>query len=102
MNITPITVQGIIKPDGALELNQPLDLPPGKVRITVQHLEASTVANENIRTFLERIRAEQQARGHVPQTRVDIDADLNALRQEAEDEIQEIENIQLDPDRNAK
>ena len=80
MNITPVTVQGIIKPDGALELNQPIDLPPGKVQITVQHLEASAQTKETVRTFLERIRTEQHARSHVPRTRDEIDADVNAMR----------------------
>ncbi|MGD0516605.1 MAG: hypothetical protein ABSA26_03645 [Thermoguttaceae bacterium] len=101
MNITQITVHGIIRPDGALELSQPLDLPPGKVQITVQHLEASPQAKENIGTFLERIRANQQARSHIPRTREEIDADLNAMRREAEEEIQEIENIQSSTDKNA-
>lgn len=98
MNNMQVILHGTIKPDGSLELNHPLDLPPGEVRVTVQPLETPPQSKEDIRTFLERIRADQKMRGHAPQTREEIDADLQALRDEAEEETQEIENIQTNQD----
>ena len=33
-----ITIDGIIKPDGSIELNQPSSLPPGPVQITLRRI----------------------------------------------------------------
>ncbi len=43
--------------------------------------------------FFERLWAEQRARGHVPRTREEIDAELEASRQEDEERMQEFERI---------
>jgi hypothetical protein len=43
--------------------------------------------------FFERIWAEQQARGHVPRSREQIDAELEAARQEDEERMQGLERI---------
>ena len=36
MNVPHVIVHGIVKPDGTLEVNQPVNLPPGEVQITVK------------------------------------------------------------------
>ncbi|HQU43491.1 MAG: hypothetical protein B7Z73_10245, partial [Planctomycetia bacterium 21-64-5] len=36
----------------------------------------------------------QKARGHVPRTKEQIDAELNALRDEAEEEMRQVERLQ--------
>lgn len=102
MNITQVIVHGILKPDGTLELNQRVDLPPGEVQITLRSVGTSCQSREDLPSFLQRIRAGQQARGHTPRTREDIDSDLNVLRQEAEEEMHEIENMQSHRNRHAQ
>ena len=80
-----IVVHGTIKPDGTLEVTEKVSLPPGPVEVTVK--SASQKSEESSWAILQRIWADQKASGYVPRTREEIDADLNALRDEAEDEL---------------
>jgi hypothetical protein len=80
MTATVVELQGTLQPDGTLVLDTRPDLPPGRVRVTVQLLEAGTDVIE----VLERIHAEQTASGHVPRTREQIDSDIAAMRQEGD------------------
>jgi len=87
---TAVEVQGTLRPDGTLVLDSKPDLPPGRVRVTVQSAEAPADVIEVLR----RIHAEQAANGHVPRSREQIDADIAAMRQEDEDRMQAIERLQ--------
>ena len=42
---------------------------------------------------LQKIRAAQEARGYVPRTREEVDAEIIALRDEAEEEMQTVERL---------
>lgn len=42
MNTAPIVVEGAVKPDGTLELDQLVQLPAGRVRITIQPVPERT------------------------------------------------------------
>lgn len=61
-----------------VKLDQPIPLPPGRVRVTVEVLPAEK--GLNLREFMERMWAEQLGRGHSPSTKEEIDAYLNAER----------------------
>jgi hypothetical protein len=69
MNTTTLVLQGIVKPDGTLELSEPLNLPAGRVQVTVQPLPEAVGRSE-------------------------IDAQRQALRSEMEEEIQEAMRLQ--------
>ena len=87
---TPIVeLQGTLQADGTLLLDEKPNLPPGRVRVTVQPAEAQTDVIEVLR----RIHAEQAARGYVPRSREEIDADIAAMRQEDEERMQAIERL---------
>jgi hypothetical protein len=86
---TPVEVQGTLRPDGTLILDRRPDLPPGRVRITMQPLDDSTDVIEVLR----RIHAEQAASGHVPRSREEIDADIAAMRDEDEERMKGIERL---------
>lgn len=94
MSTESVVVQGTVKQDGTLELCQPIPLPPGPVELTIR----STVPVEKEDTWkvLERIWAEQKALGMIPRTREEIDAEINALRDESEERMREIEKIYED------
>jgi hypothetical protein len=77
--VTEVVVQGTLKPDGTLELNQPVNLPPGEVRVIVQ---AMTHSSENVLTVLERIWAERKAKGMQGRSGEQIDADIRSMRDE--------------------
>ena len=42
---------------------------------------------------MQKVWAAQDARGYVPRTREEVDAEINALRDEAEEEMQAIERL---------
>jgi hypothetical protein len=93
MNDPTVVVQGILKPDGTLELQQPVNLSPGEVQVTVQKLPIAPTSQEDVWAALDRIWAAQETRGDVPRTRDQIDAEVNSLRDEVEERFSEIERI---------
>ena len=89
MGTSVVEVQGTLRADGTLVLDTKPDLPPGRVRVTVQPLQATADVIE----ILQRIHAEQAASGHVPRSREQIDADIAAMRHEDEERMQQIERL---------
>jgi hypothetical protein len=94
MTANVIEVLGTLQEDGTLVLDEKLKLPPGRVKVIVE--AAPDYKQTEIWQFFERLWAEQRARGHVPRTREEIDADLQASRQEDEERMQEFERIHED------
>jgi hypothetical protein len=86
--VTEVVVQGTVKPDGTLELNQPVNLPPGEVRVIVQ---AMTHSSENVLTVMERIWAERKAKGMQGRSGEQVDADIQSTRDEWEDRQGELD-----------
>lgn len=84
MNASTITLEATLLADGqTLQLNEKLPLPPGRVMVTVQ-----TAAPKSAATLLEvldRIRREQQQRGHVPMTEEEMEAEMAQMRSEDND-----------------
>jgi hypothetical protein len=94
MSQEPIEVQGQVRADGTLVLDQPLELPAGRVRVTVQPLATSEAPNVvRFRELMERIWAGQKARGHVARTKEEIDSEIRQGRQEAEEELRAAERL---------
>ena len=93
MNTNQVVLHGIVKPDGTLEVTQPVQLPPGEVQITVELLAAASPSQENVWTVLDRVWADREARGLVPRTREEINAQINAIRDEAEEDFRKLECI---------
>ena len=91
MNPAQVVVEGTLRPDGTLEVNERLDLPPGRVRVTVETIPESLSALGTIGEVLDRIHQGQAARGVVGRTRDEIDVDLTTLRGEWDDRMREIE-----------
>ncbi len=82
MNLTQVIVEGTLKPDGSLEVAEKLGLPPGRVRVTVEVLDESASAGEDWFEYLQRVRAEREAAGARFRTREEIDAEIDAMRDE--------------------
>jgi hypothetical protein len=94
MSQETLEVQGTVQPDGSLVLDEKLNLPAGRVRVTVQtRSEPDKVDPNRFLAMMERIWADQNARGHVPRSREEIDAEINQLRDEAEEEMQATERL---------
>jgi hypothetical protein len=89
----PLVLEGTLRPDGTLQLDEKPNLPAGRVRVTVQPLPSPARAGESLMSRMQAVWAAQKARGHVPRSREEIDADLRALRDEAEEEMQAVERL---------
>src|SRR5262249_28895199 len=89
MSTTPGgVVQGTLRPDGTLVLDEKPTLSPGRVVVTLLPADGP---------FWQRMQAiweAQKARGHVPRSREEIDAELRQLDEEMEQEIEEAIRLQ--------
>ena len=90
MSPTEVVLGGTIKPDGTLELDAKPNLPPGRVRVTLAAALATDQPRPGTWAVLQRIWAEQKSRGHQPRTQDEIDAEINALRDEWENRLEEL------------
>jgi hypothetical protein len=84
-------IEGTLKPDGTLELDQKPNLPPGRVKVVVrQEGEPKPPPSLSADFFqmMEEIWTAQQARGHVSRTVEEVEAERAAMRGQVEDEIQ--------------
>ena len=79
MSLVEIVVEGTLKPDGSLELDQKPNLAPGRVRITVQAI-ADLPDDDPFWSMLKSIWEEQKARGHVARSAEEIEAERNEMR----------------------
>jgi hypothetical protein len=78
--MTPITVQGTVRPDGSLEFPPLSALPSGPVEVTVRPIPSSHDGEENWWEYLQRARAELEAEGHEFRTGEEIDSYIEELR----------------------
>lgn len=92
MSSNQVVVHGHVRPDGTLAVDQRVNLPPGPVNITVEAASEAS-GREETRAVLEDIWAQRKALGLKPRSKAEIDAEIEALRNEAEDEVQEIERL---------
>jgi len=91
MTTNAIKVQGTLREDGTLVLDEKPNLSPGRVKVTVESVPDLT--QTDVWQILDRIWAGQRARGHVPRTMEEIDAYLATMRDDDE-RCQSIEQIQ--------
>jgi hypothetical protein len=87
-----LEVYGTVQADGSLVLDDKVDMPAGRVRVTVQTFaDPKLLDSARFLAMMETIWADQKARGHVPRSKEEIDAEINQLRDEAEEEMQAVE-----------
>jgi hypothetical protein len=87
-----ITLEGTLKADGTLELDQKVAMPEGRVLVTVQPL-VQPAHDDPFWNLMETIWAGQRERGHVPRTKQQIDAELDHFRGDSEAEMQDVERL---------
>jgi hypothetical protein len=80
MSTPEIVVHGSVRPDGALELDEKLPLPPGRVKITVQPVVEPAGLQEDWWQCLQRARAELELRDAGFRTQEEIEAEREAFR----------------------
>ena len=92
MKSDAVQIEGMVREDGTLVLQEKLPLPAGRVRVTVQPVSGMTPADQ-FWAGMHAIWAGQAARGHVPREKAEIDAEIKTLRDEAEEEMKQIERL---------
>jgi hypothetical protein len=75
-----IEINGTLHADGQLILDEKPNLRPGRVHIAMQTIEEKTESDLDLISLLKRIHAEKAERGDTVRTREEIDAVVNAMR----------------------
>jgi hypothetical protein len=91
---TPVEVQGTLQADGTLVLDEKPNLPPGRVRVTLQ--PAVDYRQTEIWQFFEKMHAEMAARGHRFRTAEEIDADIAERQRDEAEYDQYMERIRAE------
>jgi hypothetical protein len=98
MSITETVIEGTIQADGTLVLDEKPNLPPGRVTLVVRQetrSEPPQLLGDDFFQMMEEIWAGQNARGHVPRTEAEVEAERRerlagwAKRQQAIEQLQE-------------
>ena len=82
MNPGEVIVEGVVRPDGALEVRERIRLAPGPVLVIIQPLPAAAPPRENWWQYLQRARAEAEAEGGPFRSEEEIEAARAAFREE--------------------
>ena len=93
MSANTVVIQGVVKPDGTLELEGKVPLPAGKVQVTL-HSVPELPEGDPFFDMLKGIWAGQQARGHLPRSVEEVEAERRQFREELEERQRGIERIQ--------
>lgn len=98
MSTSFVIVEGTIRSDGSLEVQDKVNLPPGKVQVTLTPL--TELPNDDpFWQRMEAIWAGQRARGFVPRSVEDVEAERKAMRDEWDERMAEISRIQDEAER---
>ncbi len=93
MSLTEIVVEGTLRPDGTLELDEKPALSPGRVTVVLRPV-AELPPGDPSWQMMQGIWAGQQARGHVPRSVEELQAERRQLREEWDARMREIQRIQ--------
>lgn len=95
MSVPAVTLEAVVRPDGTLELAAPVGLPPGRVQVTIVPIP-ELPPDDPFWQRMQALWAAQRARGHVPRIAQDVEQERQAVRDEWEDRMRRIEEIQAE------
>jgi hypothetical protein len=88
MSLTEVVIEGTLKPDGTLELDQKPSLSPGRVRVILQPAHPGTPPRRGLADVIDAIRQSQQARGFQGRSAEEIEGGLREGEDEYEQRMQ--------------
>ena len=95
MSQIEVVVEGTLKPDGTLELDQKPNLAPGRVKVVLRQESLPKLPQgDPFFDMLKAIWEAQQARGHIPRSVEEVETERRQIRDEWEERMREIERIQ--------
>ncbi|MHB1422732.1 MAG: hypothetical protein ACYC3I_05955 [Gemmataceae bacterium] len=89
MNGGEIVMEGTVKPDGTLELDDKPNLSPGRVQVVLRPAREADLTREGWRPYMQRIRSEREAAGCHFLSEAEMEAHIQWLRED-EDRIDRI------------
>jgi hypothetical protein len=95
MSVPAVTLEAVVKSDGTLELKERIALPPGRVQITIVPIP-ELPPNDPFWQRMQALWAAQRARGHEPRSTQEVEEERQAVRDEWEDRMRRIEQIQAE------
>ena len=81
MSFTEVVVEGTLKPDGTLELDQKPGLPPGRVTVVLRQEAEPAPPKEDWWQFMQRARRELEAAGSHFMNEEEVNAHIEWLRE---------------------
>jgi hypothetical protein len=86
MEFDGTTLEGTLKADGTIELDEKPNLPPGRVKILVQPVQSAQPAppNETLLEFMQRSRRDLEAAGSYFMNEAEITAWIEQIRAEGD------------------
>jgi len=97
MSFGEIVIEGALRPDGTLELDQKPKLAPGRVTVVLRpgsETKGPRPLNDSFFQMMEEIWVGQQARGHVPRSVEEVEAERRQLRQDWDAEVDAATRLQ--------
>ncbi len=95
MSVTEIVVQGTLNPDGTLELDDKPNLAPGRVTVVLRPVP-ELPSDDPFWQRMQAIWDGQKARGFVPRSAQEVEAERRRVRQEWEERMQRIEQVRAE------
>ena len=95
MTATIAVLQGNVTPDGILELEGKLSLPAGPVQVTVVPMW-DLPKNDPFWQRMQAIWAGQKARGHVPRSAEEVEAERKIASEEWDERMRRLERLQAE------
>ncbi len=93
MRLNENVIEGTIQADGTLVLDEPTTLPAGRVQVIVQALPELT-DGDPFWDMMKSIWAGQKARGHIPRSAEEVEAERRETRENWDERQQAIERLQ--------
>jgi hypothetical protein len=97
MSATHVVVDGTLKPDGSLELDSKLDLPPGRVQLIVQPLP-DLPKDDPFWQMMDRIWADRKAAELTARSTDEVESRRRVLRGDVDDDIEMAGRLQAGQD----
>ena len=95
MNLSAVTLEAVLKPDGTLELAERIPLPAGRVQVTIVPVP-ELPADDPFWKRMQARWAAQRARGHTPRSEQEVEEERRAVRDEWEERMRRIEQMQAE------
>jgi hypothetical protein len=93
MSLSEVVIEGTLKPDGTLDLDQKPSLSPGRVQVTVKPLVLPSPRCRGLVEVMDEIRQSQRARGYQGRTLQEMEAEEKDRQEEDEEYERRCEQV---------